>query len=234
MKISIIVPAAGCGARANLSVNKILAPIHGKPLIWWTLRALLQPEAMPEGAFLCEVIIAGRQDELEVLRSSAHPTSTPLLFVVGGADRQGSVANAAAAAQGELLMVHDAARPLVSAGLIQRVCRAAILGGAAIAALPAADTVKVARAEGPGHLVAATLERKTVWLAQTPQAFRRELLMSALRQAELDGFQGTDCASMVERLPGENGRVALVEGEPRNIKVTYPEDLTRAAMILGP
>ena len=186
MTISIIVPAAGCGARANLSVNKILAPIHGRPLLYWTLGALMRPEAIPENATLCEVVIAGREDELDTLHACPPPTSIPLRFVVGGADRQGSVANAAAASQGELLVVHDAARPLVSADLIRRVCKQAMEDGAAIAALPAADTVKVAQESG--QYIAATLERKTIWLAQTPQAFRRELLLSAFEKARADGF----------------------------------------------
>jgi 2-C-methyl-D-erythritol 4-phosphate cytidylyltransferase len=207
-----------------LSGNKILAPLGGHPLLWWTLRALTNPEAWPTDAEL-DVIVAGRPDEFAAITACAPP-AVPFRVVEGGASRQASVGNAASAACGELLVVHDAARPNPSPALITGVCRAAMASGAAIAALPAADTVKVVNAQA---VIQSTLDRRALWLAQTPQAFHRELFLRALHEAERDGFEGTDCASLVERLHP----VQVVNGEATNIKVTYAEDLRRVADALG-
>lgn len=236
MTISAVVPAAGCGARAGLNGNKVLAPLAGKPLLWWTLLALADAGDLPPQTQITEIIIAVRPDEFPLIEPIAATLSTPVRLIEGGAVRQDSVHNAVRAATGDFVLVHDAARPLVSSQLIGRVCKAALKNGAALAALPASDTVKAARVQEGGNIVVrSTLERSGIWLAQTPQVFRRELLAQALEQAARDGFEGTDCASLVERLStpeGEPQPVRLVEGEMRNFKVTYPQDLERAAILL--
>lgn len=234
--ISAVVPAAGCGARAGLDGNKVLALLAGRPLLWWTLHALAGAGDLPPQIHITEIIIAARTEEFSLIEPIAHTLSTPVHLVEGGALRQDSVANAVRAATGDFVLVHDAARPLVSSQLIGRVCRAALDDDAAIAALPASDTVKAARVHDNGRIVVeSTLERRGIWLAQTPQVFRRELLLRALEQAARDRFAGTDCASLVERLStpaGEPRLVTLVEGETRNFKVTYPQDMERAALFL--
>ena len=96
-------------------------------------------------------------------------------------------------------------------------------------ALPASDTVKLARCENGIDVVASTLDRNAVWLAQTPQVFRRALFLRALENAEAENFQGTDCASLAERI---GQKIALVRGEAENFKVTFADDLARAEMIL--
>jgi 2-C-methyl-D-erythritol 4-phosphate cytidylyltransferase len=136
------------------------------------------------------------------------------------------VHNAARVARGDLLLVHDAARPLVPAIVIADTIATAQKNGAALAALPCPDTVK--RADESGN-VAATLDRTVLWLAQTPQIFRREILLAAFEDAEQAGFVGTDCASLVERL---GHKVSLVKSASCNFKVTYPDDLERAAALL--
>lgn len=224
--ISALVPAAGCGARAGLNGNKILAPLHGQPLLWWTLCALLDSKALLEPAQLVELIIAARGEEWELIRPMLSSLPSSIKFVEGGATRQDSVCAAAKAAHGDFLMVHDAARPLVSPELIARVYDAAFKNGAAIAALPCPDTLKTTRRENGSIFIASTLDRESVYLAQTPQVFRRELLLQALKSAAAEGFKGTDCASLIERLKHP---VAVVEGEARNFKVTFKEDLERAA-----
>lgn len=269
--ISMVVPAAGCGVRAGLSGNKILAPLGGRPLLWWTLRALLlsarqpaEPSAQLQAAQYLEIVIAARRDEWDDIRTVLslldHDLSCPLQIMEGGCNinpaqqrrgdlpirlveggetRQQSVGNAVRHAPGDFVLVHDAARPLLAGDLIARTVQAALRDGAAIAALPVADTVKLVTAAskvGP-FVVNETLKRETIWLAQTPQVFRRAILQHALERAEADSFVGTDCASLVERLRDENGAalhsVTVVPGEERNFKVTYAADLQRAAALLN-
>lgn len=150
----------------------------------------------------------------------------PIVLVEGGATRQDSVLNAVRAARSEWVLVHDAARPCVRRALIEATLQAATATGAAIAALPVSDTVKRAAPDG---CVAQTLNRAQIWLAQTPQVFRREPFLAALESAQNEGWQGTDCASIMERA---GHKVALVKGEADNLKVTYAQDLERAATIL--
>jgi len=232
--MAAIVPAAGCGARAGLNQNKILAPLCDQPLLGWTLQALVASAAPLRelNIELKQILVAARPEEfaiLEALFSSLTDFAPSVVLVEGGATRQESVGNAAQKADADLLLVHDAARPLLTPDLICRVATAALQKSAALAALPASDTVKVARGEGDGAVVADTLKRETVWLAQTPQAFKRELYLDALALAQNDRFDGTDCASLVERLGVD---VMLVKGELENFKVTFAADLERAQTIL--
>lgn len=232
--LSLIVPAAGCGQRAGTNGNKILVALGKKPLLHHTLRALTAPEAYPHNVRITQLIIAAREEEFEliqpILDNLTHsPTHPPTLSLIeGGPTRQASVFNAVRAATGEFVLVHDAARPLVSAALIFRVVDTALESDAALAALPCPDTVKRATPDGA---VAGTLNRNTIWLAQTPQVFRREILLAALENAQRENYNGTDCSSLVERLPGQ--RVMLVPGDSHNFKVTYPEDVARAGVLLG-
>jgi len=145
--------------------------------------------------------------------------------VEGGARRQDSVANAFAhvPAHADIVMIHDAARPLVTADLIERTIAAAMADGAAVAAVAAIDTVK--RSDGAGR-VAETLPREQVYLAQTPQAFR----VSVLRDALAAGGDATDEAALAERA---GHPVRLVDGEPGNVKITTPEDLRAAERVVS-
>lgn len=229
--MSVIVPAAGCGARTGLNQNKILAPLCGQPLLGWTLRALLAaaPRLSTLGVAINEILIAARREEFELLQPIIASVSPQISLVEGGATRQQSVGNAARAADADFLLVHDAARPLLSSDLVFRVVQAALETGGAIAALPASDTIKVARVQNGAPVVGSTLARETVWLAQTPQIFRRELYLRALENAGRENFAGTDCASLLERIGAD---VALVEGESENLKVTFAADIARAEAIL--
>ena len=163
---------------------------------------------------------------LESVDQTRDENAMPILLVEGGATRQDSVTNAVRAAKSDWVLVHDAARPCVSRALIQSVLQAATATGAAIAALPVSDTVKRAAPDGS---ISETLNRDEIWLAQTPQVFRREPFLAALENAQRDGWQGTDCASIMERA---GHKVVLVKGESENLKVTYAPDLERAAAIL--
>lgn len=231
MTISAIVPAAGCGARAALNGNKILAPLlDGKSVLFWTLSALCaasygQVDGQDE---LLEIIVVARPEEFVFIDEvfSQLKTATAISVIAGGATRQDSVFEGVQAARGELILVHDAARPCVSPSVIRRTVEAARTGGAAIAALPAIDTVK--RADKGGN-IAQTLDRSEIWLAQTPQVFRRDWFLAALLSTKNEGFQGTDCASIMERA---GHKIALVEGDTGNFKITYATDLERAASFL--
>ena len=168
----------------------------------------------------CEKIIIATDDGdrvEDVLRSSA--LSTPVQVVTGGAQRQDSVRNMLDhCPDGSLVLIHDAARPCVSPGQIMDVARAVDRCGAALLALPARDTIKTVL----GGLVQSTLDRSSIWLAQTPQGGRIELLRRAFRQADIDGLAGTDDAALLEHIGVD---VAVVEGTFRNIKITTEEDL---------
>ena len=214
--ITAVVPAAGCGARAALNGNKILAPLHGKPLLFWTLRAL---ENHAE-----QIVVSARREEFGLIREAAGEIAVEI--VEGGASRQDSVWAGVRAARGEWVLVHDAARPCVSREIIEECIEAAQNYGAAIAAQNASDTIK--RVNSHGEIVE-TLDRREIWLAQTPQVFARETFLKALNHAAQTGFSGTDCASIWENF-GE--KVRVVNGDSSNLKVTFAPDLERAAAIL--
>ena len=248
----MLVPAAGCGARAALNGNKVLAPLIGKPLLWHTLRALaakLQFTSNATSSTRCnesgansraqiiEFVVAVRDEERETVQAIFDETqiALPLVLVNGGVTRAASVQNCVESSRGDYVLVHDAARPCLSGEVTQRVVAQALESGAAIAALSADDTVKRVQNE----IIEETLERSTIYLAQTPQVFRRDWLHNALRDAQESGFLGTDCASYVERWLLKDSTsstrcgVRIVRGDTRNLKVTYADDLERAAGFLA-
>ena len=137
---------------------------------------------------------------------------------------------AVVAAPDDIVLVHDAVRPFVSEEIIQEVIEAAAKYGAAIAGLPAVDTVKQVERTSDGALVKATIPRAGIVMAQTPQGFRYSVIKKAFDEAGADGFLGTDEASLVERSGHD---VAVVMGSPRNMKITAPADMELAEFYLG-
>jgi 2-C-methyl-D-erythritol 4-phosphate cytidylyltransferase len=153
-------------------------------------------------------------------------------LVEGGEHRQHSVAKALAAisaAPDDIVLVHDAVRPFVTTQIIEDVTRCAQKCGAAIAGIPAVDTVKQVDRTADGAIVTATMPRERLVMAQTPQGFRYDVLKQAFDEANADGFLGTDEASLVERSGHE---VAVVMGSARNMKITNPSDLELAEFYL--
>jgi len=233
MFVSAIIAAGGRGRRVGGPIPKQLVTVAGRDILERSVVAFL---AHPD---VQEVIVALPSDLAEAPPPYLKNTAKPLRIVTGGARRQDSVSHAFQAidAQADLVVIHDAARPFASADLISRTIEAAARSGAALAALPAKDTVK--RTEtGPAaagryvpvegeRFVVETLARETIFLAQTPQAFRRDVLRAALTAGE-SGSEATDEAALAERA---GHPVQIVEGEPHNIKVTTPEDLTIAEAI---
>lgn len=157
----------------------------------------------------------------------AYSLKKVVAVIPGGETRQGSVGNGLPGGEDapELIVVHDGARPLVTAAIIDSTIEEARATGAAIAAVRVKDTIK----EAADGLVASTLIRDALWAAQTPQVFRTELLIKAFKRAEADGFTATDESALVERL---GVGVSIVEGSYENIKITTEEDILLAERIL--
>jgi 2-C-methyl-D-erythritol 4-phosphate cytidylyltransferase len=200
--------------------------LGGLPLLVHSLRVLEASDAVSA------IVLAVPKSEMDYCRQdivSAHGFRKVQAVVEGGEERQDSVGRglAAVGAEADIVLVHDAVRPFLTVDMIARVVAAAAKYGAAIAAIPMRDTVKRAGADG---LIDETVDRKPLWLAQTPQAARRALLQEAHQKAQAEGFRGTDEAQLIERL---GHRVALVDGSTENIKITRPEDLMIGEAILA-
>lgn len=243
MKVVVIIPAAGLGTRmAPAPVNsqgkqrkgspsKQFTELGGTPILVRTLRKFAAIEAVSE------IWVALRENEIAGFRVRLETEAKDVLkkkieFVVGGEHRQQSVEsalNAIEAAPNDIVLVHDAVRPFVTEELIRQVVEAAAKYGAAIAGLPAVDTVKQVERMAAGALVKATIPRASIVMAQTPQGFRYGVIKKAFDEASADGFLGTDEASLVERSGHE---VAVVMGSPRNIKITAPADMELAEFYL--
>jgi 2-C-methyl-D-erythritol 4-phosphate cytidylyltransferase len=204
--------------------------LDGVPVLIFTLRRLAACPA------ITDFIVATRGDEVDSLaaRIAREDLGRPIRVVRGGDTRQGSVANALTEVpeNTDLVLVHDAVRPLVTRDQIERVIAEALACDAAILGIPAMDTVKeVKRASLPGDvaLITATIPRERVVLAQTPQAFRTALLLEAFARARQDGVSASDEAGLVERIGHD---VHVVVGSDRNLKITRPGDMELAEFYL--
>ena len=222
MAYQVIIPAAGLGKRMRAGKNKLLLELRGVPVLIHTLRVFEEDEACRE------IILAiNPQDEKEIkgLLNKYQITKVNDL-VAGGEERQHSIHNGLKTVQADgIILVHDAARPFIRKDHIHRLTEKAEETSAAIIGVPAKDTMK----KVANGVVMETVERSSLWVVQTPQAFRISLLKEAYQKAEGDQFVGTDDASLVERLDAE---VSIVEGDYDNIKLTTPEDLYFAEAIL--
>jgi len=210
--IGLILAAAGAGSRFGSSVPKQFLPLDGVPVY---LRSLESFESLVDHAV---VVVPGDWKD-RVACETQERWQGRIRVDTGGDQRQDSVRRGLFALPPvEIVLVHDAARPYVTANLITLVIEEARRSGACIPGLPVSQTVK----EVAGSRVIRTLDRTSLVLAQTPQGFRRDILLQAFERAERDAFYGTDESILVERigLP-----VAVVEGEPRNIKITFKQDV---------
>ena len=221
-----LVPAAGRGLRMGGSVPKQFLSIGGEPLIVQSLRTL---QAAP---VVGQIILAVPSADIEYCQQEIvlrHGFTKVTKVVAGGAERQDSVRHAMAQVPSDtdIVLIHDAVRPFVTQRMIEEVVAASWKEGAAIIALPMRDTVKQVRTDG---MIERTVDRTPLWLAQTPQAFRRDWIETAHEKAHAEGVRATDDAFLVEWL---GYSVAVVEGSGENIKVTRPEDLVIGEAILA-
>jgi 2-C-methyl-D-erythritol 4-phosphate cytidylyltransferase len=240
MKVVVIIPAAGLGTRMapasdakgkkKPAASKQFSEIGGTPILIHTLRKFA---ASPE---ISEIYVALRANEIAGFRARLQAdkdlSGRKIELVEGGEHRQQSVANALAlvsAAADDMVLVHDAVRPFVTAEIIHDVIEAVRKYGAAIAAMPAMDTIKQVERTSEGAVITSTVPRERVVMAQTPQGFRHSVLKKAFDEATADGFLGTDESSLVERSGHE---VVVVMGSPRNIKITTPADMELAEFFL--
>jgi 2-C-methyl-D-erythritol 4-phosphate cytidylyltransferase/2-C-methyl-D-erythritol 2,4-cyclodiphosphate synthase len=216
MQVTAIVVGGGRGQRFGGAEPKQFLDVAGRTMLERSV------EAFARHPQVSEIVVALPEELVQQPPAWMARLGGRLRVVAGGARRQDSVANAfrAVSPQSRVIVIHDAARPFVTQDLITRTIAAAAESGAAVAALPVNDTVK----RGRGGVVQETLPREEIFLAQTPQAFLREVLGAALAL----GADVTDEAALVERL---GGTVRLVAGEPTNIKITVPGDLARADAI---
>jgi len=220
-----VIAAAGGGDRLGNSVAKFEVDLLHEPMVLYSLRAFQQSGAI-EGIVL--VVPSGRLDTWSVASLRASGISKAHSTVAGGATRKESVFLGLQAVEEKdgIVVVHDAARPMVTPVMIDTVCEIPRGMAGLVTAIPVTDTIK----EVEGRVVVSTLDRTRLVSVQTPQAFELSALREAHRYAAKEGFEGTDDASLVERI---GGRVGVVEGAPENIKVTYPADLRMAAAILS-
>ena len=219
MKASGVILAAGRGVR--FGGGKALVTLRGRPLLHWCAEAFAASGAVEE------LVVVARPGEEGEVANALQGISLPARVVPGGERRQDSARAGVEAARGEYVLVHDVARPLVAPELIRRVLEAAREYGAAVPTVPVVDTVRYM--DGRGFLRAEEVSRKGLVRIQTPQGFRRELLRAALEAAEREGLYLTDDAAA---LLAQGMPVAAVPGDPKNLKITHPEDLILAESLL--
>ncbi|OEC52035.1 MULTISPECIES: 2-C-methyl-D-erythritol 4-phosphate cytidylyltransferase [unclassified Aeromonas] len=218
--LTAIVPAAGIGSRMGADCPKQYLQLAGKTILEHTLERLLSHPAIAQVI----VALAPHDRWFEALPVAADPR---IVRVEGGAERAFSVLNGLHVAQGEWVLVHDAARPCLTHGDLDALIAAAMNCGGAILGSRVRDTMK--RSDGEGNIIA-TVEREQLWHALTPQMFLTRALKLALEEGLLLGATITDEASAMERA---GFTVRMVEGRADNIKVTRPEDLSLAGLFLS-
>lgn len=236
MKVIVIIPAAGLGTRMASAAattqgkapSKQFLTLDGAPILIHTLRKFAASSRVDE------ICIAMRKAEAEAFQSELpkYGLKKRIQVVEGGEHRQQSVANAMKAVQAaddDIVLVHDAVRPFIDDEIIAGVIEAARKHGAAIAGVPAVDTIKQVERTADGAIIRATIPREVIVQAQTPQGFRYSLLKKAFDDAESEGFLGTDEASLLEHAGRD---VFVVMGSPRNIKITTPADMELAEFFI--
>ncbi|MFC4713820.1 2-C-methyl-D-erythritol 4-phosphate cytidylyltransferase [Planococcus dechangensis] len=223
MNYTVVLPAAGSGKRMKADRNKLLLELSGKPIFIYTLE-VFDRDPNCEGMWL-----AVKDGERQLIEEYVERYEIKKVkgYAIGGAERQDSVrAGLEMAGPCEVVLVHDAARPFISPSVITELVEQANQSGAAIAGVPVKDTIKKVQ----GGLITETVDRSSLWMIQTPQAFRYELLLQAAQLAQAEAFLGTDEAMLVERT---GHPVQVVESTYENVKMTTPDDLIYGQAILA-
>ena len=226
MRTVAIVPAAGSGNRMGRELSKQYLSLGRMPILVHTLKVF------EECPLVDALLVIVPPPDIEVVRNTVlAPWKLKKVagIIPGGKERQDSVRAGIEAldADAGIVIIHDAVRPFITIELISQCIRAAGEAGAVTVGVPVKDTVKEVAPDGR---VVRTCDRSLMWLTQTPQAFRRDIIESAHRAAVRDGFRGTDDTSLVERL---GIAVRMIRGDDYNIKITTPEDLVIAEALLA-
>jgi 2-C-methyl-D-erythritol 4-phosphate cytidylyltransferase len=206
--VSAVILAAGVGERLNLGYNKIFCEINGKPMLLWSL------ETICNHSLIDETVVVARGDEFQQIRKL---NSLSYKLIKGGATRQESSFLGLKATCGDYVLFHDVARPYVTQHLIRESIYDAIKYNACFAGVQPIDTIKVVH-----DYVTSTIAREDAWLSQTPQVFKRDIILEGHTQALKDNFTGTDEATLVERL---GYHVKITQGDYKNIKITTINDI---------
>ena len=220
-----IVLAAGKGTRMNAGMNKQFMLINDRPLLAQTLAAFQSCDAIDN------IILVAGKEELKTCKEQilgVYGFDKVDKLVPGGSERQQSVYNGIMELEDDcsIVVIHDGARPILPEGIIERCIDGAKIYGAASAGMPAKETIKILNEEG---FVQYTPERGKVWVTQTPQAFKRDIIEKAHETANIKGISGTDDAFLVECM---GIKVKMLEGSYENIKITTPEDIILAEAIM--
>ena len=221
--LSVIVPAAGTGVRFGGDKKKQFYELGGVPVLVHTIKNLSASNEINE------IIVVSHLDEIDYCKKIVEEYGLAKVsdIIAGGATRQESVAKGLELVSKDVgyVLVHDGVRPFVTEDMVSAVIKSAMTNGAAIAGANVSDTLKQVK----DGVVIKTVARDNVIRSQTPQCFRYDILRAAIKKARLDDFQGTDEASLVERIGLD---VHIVEGSPANIKITTPDDLAVATALL--
>lgn len=225
MHVNVVIVAAGKGTRLQSELPKPFLSVADRPILVHTLRRFTPIEMVRR---IVVVVAAERETLCQEVLHTHGPWPQPITVIHGGAERQDSVRNGLAALepQCEIVVIHDAARPFISVEAIQRSIDAAAETGSAVVATPVRDTIKRADAQ---HTIRETVSRHDLWLAQTPQTFRVEVIRAAHRWAQQRNIAGTDDATLVEQM---GQPVRIVPGDALNFKITTPDDLALAQAVL--
>lgn len=225
VKVTAIIPCAGQGKRMGSAVNKLFLDLGGHPLLAYTL------DIFQSNSLIDEVILVASSGDLDFCRQEIvdkYGYSKVKQLVLGGKERQDSVHNGLINLdkKTELVLIHDGARPFLNKDILERAIDAGLKKGAAVVGVPAKDTIKIVNND---QSVKETPDRQYIWQVQTPQVFRKEVILKAYQEAAEKGWTGTDDASLVEKL---GMPVYMVKGDYMNIKITTPEDLIFAGEML--
>ncbi len=229
MRVTAIIVAAGEGKRLGGRVSKSFLPIAGRPLVLRTLDRFFATQSIEKVILVvAEKELRQSQALIPLIQNDPNLSHRPWVLRAGGATRQESVRRGLEKLDTdcEIVAIHDGARPFVSSSLIDRCVDEAYRIGAVVIGVPVRDTIKVVSEE---HWVQATPARNTLWDIQTPQVFRKEIIVEAHEWGVRQAIEATDDAMLVERI---GQPVFLLEGERTNIKITVPEDILLAEALL--
>lgn len=220
-----IILAGGRGSRMQAGINKAYLPLGDKPILAHTVNAFNKHSLIDE---ILLVVGDGEESMFKSHILNKIDASKVKKIIVGGHERQNSVYNGLVSLSDEcrIVLIHDGARPFVSANIINKCIEGAMIYGAVTTAVPVKETIKVVK---NANIIDHTPNRKDLWITQTPQAFKKEIIVKAHMTAKSENFIATDDAMLIENL---GQQVRIVEGEYENIKITTPEDLIMAEAIL--